>query len=242
MKILNVKQGSEEWHEARREKITGTKLKNVKGTKIAQYQQMAELIAETRTERSKVFRVSAEMERGLSEEPFAIKRFTEITGKKVFEVGLCISEENDFWINSPDGLIKPEGMTELEEGINEGVVVKEAVEVKSLNSENQVFHEMLNAFPNINKAVPVGKRHTIGVPKEYEWQCIDYFVVNPDLEILHFIYWDSRVIDEEKQLVIIEVKRENEIVADMIKDAITSLLEFEKEYLLVREVLLKNNF
>ena len=83
MQILNIEQGTQEWHDARRCKVTGTKLDSVMGTALDRVQLACELIAEEATEQSKIMKATAEMERGTSEEVFALKAFAKRTGKKL---------------------------------------------------------------------------------------------------------------------------------------------------------------
>ena len=66
----------------------------------------------------------------------------------------------------------------------------EAVEVKCLSSANHI------------KAVLTGE-----VPKDYEFQVLQYFVVNEKLETLHFVMYDPRLL--AKPFFVIEVKRED---------------------------------
>ena len=90
MKTLDLKQGTQEWHDARRCTITGTKLDAVMGTLEAQTTLIAELIAEKGTELTKEVKVTAEMERGTAEEDFAVKKFEAKTGLEVDRVGMCV--------------------------------------------------------------------------------------------------------------------------------------------------------
>ena len=162
MKILNNKQNSEQWLEDRVGKITGSKLKDIivkRGTerKIGFYQLMADRL-------SLVEEYEDPMERGHRLEDEAIAEFEKLSTKKVEQVGLCISDENENIALSPDGLIKT------------GKKYKEAVEVKCLSSAKhlQGFFEKK-------------------IPKEYLEQVYQYFIVNTDLEKLYFIFYDPRV-------------------------------------------------
>ena len=232
MKVVrNLEQGSQEWLDARMGKITSTKLKAVMGSSLGKYQLMAEMIAETGTERSKLVRASVEMERGTYEEPFAIKRFEELTGKEVENVAFCVSDENPLWINSPDGLV-----------VTKGKNVMEAVEVKSFDSRNHILFNMMNTFDDVNMAIPASKRTFFGVPAENKWQVVHYFIVNPNLKILWFLYWDSRFLDEEKQLEIIKVNANDEVLQKHITDAKDRLEKYETEYEFIKDELLKTNF
>ena len=104
------------------------------------------------------------MERGHRLEDEAIAEFEKLIKKKVEQVGLCISDENENIALSPDGLIK------------NGKKYTEAIEVKCLNSAKhlQGYFEKK-------------------VPKEYLEQVYQYFIVNTDLEKLYFVFYDPRV-------------------------------------------------
>lgn len=106
MKILEMEQGSPEWHKARVGTVSGSNLKNVMGTKAAYEKFKNEIIAERITERRKETRSSEEMQRGTAEEPFTRADYIKKSGKKVEEFGLCISEEIVGAVLSPDGLNK----------------------------------------------------------------------------------------------------------------------------------------
>ena len=162
MKILNSKQNTEIWYSSRLGKITGSKLGDIivkRGTerKVGFYQLMADRL-------SLVEEYEDPMERGHRLEDEAIAEFEEMTRKKVEQVGLCISDENENIALSPDGLIK------------KGKVYPEAIEIKCLSSARhlQGYFEKK-------------------IPKEYLEQVYQYFIVNTDLEKLYFIFYDPRV-------------------------------------------------
>ena len=133
MKILKIEQGSQEWHEARRLTITGTKLSAVMGTLEAQTTQIAELIAEKGTELTKEVQASAVMERGVAEEEFAVKKFEAETGQAVDRVGMCQHEKWNWVKLSPDGLIK-----------NKEGKYTEAVEIKCPDSKKLILSKIKN--------------------------------------------------------------------------------------------------
>jgi len=162
MKILNSEQNTEQWLEDRKGKITGSKLKDIivkRGTerKIGFYQLMADRLSIQEE-------YEDPMERGHRLEDEAIAEFEKLAKKKVEQVGLCISDENDNIALSPDGLIKT------------CKKYTEAVEVKCLNSAKhlQGYFEKK-------------------VPKEYLEQVYQYFIVNEDLDKLYFVFYDPRV-------------------------------------------------
>lgn len=133
MKILNVEQGSDEWLEARRGKITGTKLKDIivlRGNvrKIGFYEILADKLAIEDDEHP--------IDRGSRLEEEAIEHFVGVSGKKVeTNVGLCVSDIDDSIAVSPDGLIKNKGK------------YTEAVEVKCLGSKYHLQAVIENQIP-----------------------------------------------------------------------------------------------
>lgn len=185
MKIINVEQNTDAWLEARKGKITGSKLKDIivkrgTGKKLGFY----ELIAERLSLGSDG---EDAMERGHRLEQEAIDLFAETTGKQVEQVGLC---EHDVYPDialSPDGLIKIDGK------------YKEAIEVKCLSASRHLQAHFEQAIPN-----------------EYHEQILQYFIVNEDLETLHFVFYDPRI--QAKPFVMIDVKREH--VADELKECL----------------------
>lgn len=150
-----------------------------------------------------------DLQRGVRLEDDAIKAFEIETGKIVDKVGFCVSEENEYIASSPDGLIKD----------SKGKYT-EAVEVKCLSGK---YH--IEAF------------FTKKVPKEYEPQVYQYFIVNPDLKKLYFVFYDDRI--KQIPLIIVEVKRsdieENLVLARNTQD--TALQEVEE---LLEKILFSN--
>jgi len=119
------------------------------------------------------------MARGHILEPEAIAAFEEKTGKKV-------DEESCVWISDydPNAYVSPDGCITSEDG-----KIREAIEVKCLDS------------PKVVKAYLTGK-----YPKEYMPQALKYFMVNDDLETLHFVIYTDVIPGLELQ--IFEIKRE----------------------------------
>lgn len=118
MRIINVDQGTEEWLDERRGKISGTILGDIYskrgGRKIGFYQVLAERLGLDPDDENR-------MDRGLRLEDEAAKLFEETTGKKTVVAGICVSSFSDEIINSPDRLIK------------RGKKYPEAVEIKCLS-------------------------------------------------------------------------------------------------------------
>lgn len=87
----------------------------------------------------------------------------------------------------------------------------EAVEVKCLSSARHI------------ESYLTGK-----IPSEYEYQVLQYFIVNDNLQKLHFVMYDPRM-PENLQLIITEIKREDkeEEIAEMLEYQKTKLKEIE---------------
>jgi putative phage-type endonuclease len=162
MQVINIEQRSEEWLALRKGKIAGTTLGEIYskrgGRKLGFYQVIAERLSLDPDEENR-------MDRGIRLEEEARKAFEAKTGKKVIEVGLCVSDLNPAIINSPDGLIKNRGK------------YTEAIEIKCLSPARHL------------QAVIENK-----VPVEFESQMMQYFVVNDDLKNLYFVFYDPRVL------------------------------------------------
>jgi len=129
MKVISF-ENNEDWMEARRGKITGSRLKGIvvkRGTneKIGYYELIAEKIAEPADDESP-------MERGHRLEEEAVDKFTEQTGIEV-DTSLVIwqREDNECIAISPDGAIGDTG----------------AVEVKCLSSARHVEAYITKKIP-----------------------------------------------------------------------------------------------
>ena len=236
MKILEVEQGTAEWHAARRCKITGTKLKQVMGTAEGRRALIAELIAEEATEQSKVFRTSDEMERGNAEEIFAIKAFEAQTGRTVSRPGICVSDEFEWLALSPDGLVE------------EGDAFTEGVEVKCPDSKKAILYRIENMISPEEtgllsaKGLPLASAPFLGIPSEYKWQIVQYFLVVETIQKMSFLVYDARFIGDDAKLYIVEVERSNEILQDAINEAKRELVKFRADWLAWKEIVLPANF
>lgn len=188
MKILNFQNNEQAWLEARKGRITGTRLKdliNKRGMKpkIGFYEIIAERIALPPDEENR-------MDRGKRLEEEAMERFAEETKKKInTELVIWQREDEENIAVSPDGFI---GKTE-------------AVEAKCLSSARH-----LEAFL------------TQQIPDEFEYQVLQYFVVNDLLQKLYFVFYDPRM---PKDLFWLEVKRKD------VEEKIKECLEIEREVL-----------
>lgn len=233
MEILKVEQGSPEWLDARRCKITGTKLDDIMGSALARVQLISELIAEEATEQAKVFRITPEMERGTLEEPFAVKAFEELTGKKIDKsVGFCISKEFPWLAFSPDGFILDKKSGKYTEGI----------EIKNPDTKTAMFYRLTNMVPIEELGITKSKVPFLGVPADYKWQVVCAFLVNPDLEKMSFLVYDARIIDDSQKLYVVEVLKSNPELQNAIVEAKTALIKFRQDWLKWRDIILPTNF
>lgn len=118
MQIIDIQQGSDEWKDYRKGKISGTMLSELyskRGNrKLGFYELIAERIAIDPDDENR-------MDRGLRLEEEAIELFEQRFKKKVERVGICVHDTYPQIINSPDGLIKSNGK------------YTEAIEIKCLS-------------------------------------------------------------------------------------------------------------
>lgn len=191
MKEINLEQNTPEWLEARRGKITGSRLKDIvvkrgTGKKIGYYEIIAESIGIPATDESA-------MDRGHRLEDEALQEFTKLTGKKVKKAGMWVRDDNDRIAISPDGVIS----------------ATEAIEVKCLSSAKHIQAVLTNEIPD-----------------DYEFQKLQYFIVNDKLKKLYFTFYDPRIT--ARPLFIIEVNRKD------IEQDIETYLEYQKN--IIREI------
>lgn len=147
-----------DWLNARRGRVTGTRLKDLISTKstkkIGFYEIIAERIALPASEENR-------MDRGHRLEEDAVERFAKETKKKVNnDLVIWSREDNENISVSPDASI--------------GKAV--AIEIKCLSSARHI-----EAW------------HTKRIPDEYRYQCLQYFIVNDKLKLLHFVFYDPRM-------------------------------------------------
>ena len=181
MKELELEQGTRQWLEARKGKITGTRLKDV--LKTDNLPVIYELIAELGSDEIEETFVSKAMERGKNCEPVAISLYQHMTGVVIDSVGFCISEENDMLCVSPDGF------TADRTG---------AIEVKSPNTATHVKYILGDKVPS--EYLPQVMTYFL-VNTKLEWLDFisfdDRYKPNP--------IWIKRVTREELKDQIVEV-------------------------------------
>lgn len=132
MKIHRLDQQTEEWHNLRLGKITGTVLADLHGTPKARESAFYEILAERLTPNVDMEHLQENaMARGNRLEPEAVKAFEYVTGKKVDRVGFCENDEHPMIGYSPDGLIGEE----------------EDIEIKCPQGKNYIKIVLTNEIP-----------------------------------------------------------------------------------------------
>ena len=202
MKIIETKQGTDEWLKHRLWKVTWTKLKDVMWSNNLKL--IDELLAEILTAEWKENITSRAMERGTDEEPHAIKEYEKLTGQKVSMVWFCISDEFNYLGLSPDWLIST--WWQCTKWWEPEHIYWKWVEIKCPSSSKHIEYIRINRIPN-----------------EYKYQVINYFIVNEYLEELDFVSYDRRVL--VKPLHIVNVKRED--LKDEIEECKIALRKFK---------------
>ena len=194
---VNKYDNEEDWLDARRGRVTGTRLKDLilkRATKpkAGFYEIIAERVAIPAGE-------ERALDRGVRLEDEAIERFEKETGKKVnSELVIWERDDNENIAISPDGSI---GKTE-------------AVEVKCLSSAKHIEAWLLHE-----------------VPDEYQYQVIQYFVVNEELEKLYFVFYDPRMPKDFFYLEINRMSVQNDIIECLATEieALAKIAEIEKQ-------------
>lgn len=180
----------EDWLEARRGKITGSRLKDIvvkrgSGKKIGFYELIAERIGLPADDESP-------MDRGTRLEEEALAKFTEVTGKEIdTSLVMWVRDEDESIALSPDAVV---------------IGAPEAVETKCLASARHI-----EAW------------HTKTIPSDYEFQKLQYFIVNDGLQKLHFTFYDPRI--PSIGFFVIEVNR-----AD-VQEQVDEYLEYQRKEL-----------
>jgi predicted phage-related endonuclease len=187
----------EAWESARAGRITGTRAKDV-APKLRGTGERAGFY-EIISERVAV-PPSGEnvMDRGKRLEEEAIERFAKLTGKKV-NTDLVIWERED----EPDIAVSVDGYVE-------GKKITEGIEAKCLSSAKHIEAYLAQE-----------------VPTEYEWQVLQYFVVNDDLQKLYMVFYDPRM---PRDLFYLTIERDDERVKEsleMQREALHRIREIE---------------
>ena len=135
MQIVDIEQGTYEWHCLRQGKVTGTRLKSALGTIKVQDTLMYQLIAERMTEPQIDDIASKAMVRGTELEPIARKAVIDHTGLDFIETGMLISDDIEGFGLSPDAIFMEDGL------------VVGGLEIKCPGSNKHLEYICANAVP-----------------------------------------------------------------------------------------------
>lgn len=198
MQVVNVSQSSdrEAWLELRRGVVTGTKAKTVappkrgNGTPQGVFELLAEKVAIAKDG-------EPERDRGLRLEQEALVLTRDKLNLKLnLDVGMWLSRDGKLGV-SPDAAENAEKPTY-------------AVEAKCLDSKNH-----LQAIINDYEAKQQDDYNPLSSLRistsDFAPQVIQYFVVNPDLQIVYFTLYDDRIALDNVVHYVIEVERKDVI-------------------------------
>jgi len=141
----------------------------------------------------------SDMDRGNRLEPEARKEYEKMTGYTVEQVGF-LERKDCKWIGiSPDGLIKENGK------------YTRAIEIKCLCAKNHITAIEENE-----------------IPKKYYHQALQYFVVNPDLEVLEFVLYNPLLTKIPMFIFILNRKDLEKEIAEMLAEELKMVEEVNK--------------
>lgn len=118
MRKIDVEQGSEEWFDARKGKITATRAagllkRTTRGWAVSREQMIKKIAMERLNAERRASPTSRTMERGHILEPDAIANYEMERGVEVERVGLILHAKYDQFACSPDGLVGEDGGVEI---------------------------------------------------------------------------------------------------------------------------------
>lgn len=131
-RIIEGEQRTDEWHNLRSGKITGSIAKKVKGTGNAF---LYETLALMTTDRDPKQAYGEHVERGTELEPEARAAYEKATGAKVENVAFIESEDGRTGF-SPDGIVRKNG------------AIKKVVEIKCPDTNNHIRYFLENKIPS----------------------------------------------------------------------------------------------
>lgn len=208
MRIIDIEQGSDQWHEERNGCVTGTrtqsalgaqykKTKAFTGWKLGNEAVQHTLICELVSERQSILEISEfqneAMMRGHELEPFSVEAASNIMGVKFEVCGMLQHDTIDSFKFSPDAVY-----------FEDGVVVG-GYETKSKTGKKHIEYILDNE-----------------VPTEHFWQCLTPFIMDDCVKWWAFGHYDDR--NEVNELFLKVIKRED--YAELIAEARVVLTDF----------------
>ncbi|RLI72256.1 MAG: hypothetical protein DRP02_02260 [Candidatus Gerdarchaeota archaeon] len=221
MIVLDIQQRSDEWFEARRGKVTGTKLKNIY-IPITKTQQCARHLDAGMSDED----VAALVECGKATVTKAKKQLEELglesfdSGEKKIGYYELIADRvaNDRTEEDPMARgtrLEPEAITRFEgeykkKVVQVGICHREdnpniAVSPDGLIAKGKIYPEATEV-KCLSSARHLEAYFEKKIPSEYWMQVLQNFIVNDDLKKLYFIFYDPRVVFMDFHVIV--VKRE----------------------------------
>lgn len=196
MEILNIEQRSPEWHAARRGRLTGTSAskQTLKGRRVAR-REFWELVAEQFDDQTPLDApTESAMNRGVRLEPVNIARTLAALG-----IDPATAEtEPGMWLGDGLQALSPDCHEKSDKPAW-------AIECKALATAIQVEVAVkmaarirLQQGQKIDLPTQIGKiaadtRDFDLVPGDYQSQILQYFNINPDLQVVYFTMLDDRL-------------------------------------------------
>lgn len=216
MRIIEVEQGSEEWHKAREGKITGTKLKEVATTSLPLKDDVIKALDKHKLEYKKTWTVGTLLDLLPEQEQAALKAampkklgFYEILAEKI------AYEKGDAKPMDRGTELEPEARAAVAERLGEeitevGICLHDRYDDISLSPDGLIYKKKKPVYAVEIKCLSTA-RHLQAlieqrIPEDYKYQVLQYFIVIDELEVLYFSFYDPRIVGHE--LVIIEVHRD----------------------------------
>ena len=163
MRIIDVTQGTYEWHRFRQGCVTGTTVKSALGSAKVQETLLYKIVSERMTEPQIDDLTTPAVRRGTELEPMARKALIAKTGTNFVEVGMLQDDTLERFRLSPDGV-----------EIVDGKVVG-GCEIKCPDSKKHVEYLLSGV-----------------VPKDYIWQVKAPFIMSDDIKYWTFASFDDR--------------------------------------------------
>ncbi|AUR84275.1 restriction endonuclease type II-like protein [Vibrio phage 1.052.A._10N.286.46.C3] len=204
IKIIEVEQGSIEWHNERFGSVTGTRFQSAIGAKMnrgnwvlndkkVQDTLMAQLISERMSQNEIDDYKNKDMQRGHDLEPLAVSETGKYHGIEFQTCGMLYNPDIEFFKYSPDAVY-----------FRDGLIVGGA-ETKCPSGKKHVQYMIEDV-----------------VPQEYFWQVAAPFVLDDQIEFWDFSSFDDR--NYERELFTIRVVRAD--VIEWVEPARLALREF----------------
>lgn len=211
MRIIDIEQGSDQWHEERACCITGTRLQSALGAqykktkaftgwklgnKDVQYTLLCELVSEMQS----ILEISEfqndAMMRGHELEPYSIEAASKTLGLKLEVCGMLQHDTIDNFKFSPDAVCYENG------------VIVGGYETKSKQGKKHIEYILADEIPN-----------------EHFWQCLGPMIMDDCVKWWAFGHYDDR--NEVNELFLKVIKRED--YSDLIEQARLILVDFIEE-------------